>query len=153
MAASDTGLPTPSARWLRGFAHYNRRYLARHFHGLRLARDGGVPEPGGRPLVIYSNHPSWWDPLVGLYLAARLFPDRHHRIPMEAAAVARYRFFEKLGVFGVEAGSSIGVRRFLRQLEVLFADPRLEGAWRQPQFAALAARHQQPDSFTQGDSP
>ena len=35
---------------------------------------------------------------------------------------------------------------------LLYADPRLEDAWQHPQFAALAARHQQPNSFTQGDS-
>ncbi|MGK7294334.1 MAG: tetratricopeptide repeat protein [Candidatus Wenzhouxiangella sp. M2_3B_020] len=35
---------------------------------------------------------------------------------------------------------------------LLFADPRLDDAWQHPQFAALAARHQQPNSFTQGDS-
>lgn len=35
---------------------------------------------------------------------------------------------------------------------LLFADPRLAEAWRDPHFAALAARRRQPSSFTQGDS-
>jgi len=140
--AAEAGLPTPSVRWSRGFAHYNRRYLARHFHALRLARDGGAPDPGDRPLVIYTNHPSWWDPLVGLYLAARLFPERDHRIPMEARAVERYRFFEKLGVFGVEPGG-MGARRLLRQLAMLFDNPLTtvwitpEGRFRDPRARPL----------------
>lgn len=36
---------------------------------------------------------------------------------------------------------------------LLQADPRLQTAWTDPQFAALAARHQPSESFTQGDSP
>ncbi len=46
------------------------------------------------------------DPLICLRLAAELFPDRTHYGPIDAQALGRYRFFEKLGFFGVEAGTA-----------------------------------------------
>jgi hypothetical protein len=51
--------------------------------------------------------------MICLFLARRLFPDRRHYGPIEAAALTRYRFFEKLGFFGVEPGTIQGARRFL----------------------------------------
>lgn len=106
--------PTVSPWLLRGFARYSRRYLARHFHGVRLARGGAAPdETWDGPLVIYCNHSSWWDPLVGLLLALELLPARRHFAPIEAAQLERYRFFARLGFFGVEAGTLTGARAFL----------------------------------------
>ena len=37
-----------------------------------------------RPIVIYLNHASWWDPLVCLYLARRFFRDWTSVAPIEA---------------------------------------------------------------------
>ena len=47
------------------------------------------------PLIVVLNHPSWWDPLVGLVLT-ELFPDRAHYFPMDAHALQRYRIFQRL---------------------------------------------------------
>lgn len=69
--------------------------------------------PPDRPLIVYLNHPSWWDPLVCLEIALRLYPDRRHYGPIEAVALARYGFFGRLGFFGVEPGTARGARRFL----------------------------------------
>ena len=57
-------LPPISSPLLRWFTWYSRRYLRRHFHSLRVSRAGLPPHIAGRPLVIYSNHASWWDALV-----------------------------------------------------------------------------------------
>ena len=93
-----------SPRLVRFFTrHVKRFYLARDFHAVRLSKSGiPGPVPDG-PLIIVLNHPSWWDPLVGLVLA-ELFPDRAHYAPMDANALGRYRIFERLGMFGVEPG-------------------------------------------------
>lgn len=124
-AGRRDALPPTSPRLLRPFWFYTRRYLARHFHAVRLSRAGAVPDPGGdQPLVVYLNHASWWDPLIGLDLALRLFPKRRHHSPIDAGALARYRFFERLGFFGVEQHTARGARRFLEITDEILAAPR-----------------------------
>jgi len=64
------------------------------------------------PLIVVLNHPSWWDPLIGLLLTG-LFPERTHYGPMDAKALARYRLFNRLGFYGVEQGTARGAIAFL----------------------------------------
>lgn len=107
--------PEVSPLLLSMFGRYCEGYLARHFHAIRLSR-GHRPDLAmtrGKPLVIYFNHPSWWDPLVCLQLARQVFSDRRHYGPIDAKALGKYRFFEKLGFFGVETATSRGARQFL----------------------------------------
>jgi phytoene desaturase len=114
--------PRPSAWLLRLFTSYVRRYLARNFHALRLSREGRPEVPAEGPLVIVLNHPSWWDPLVAIVLKD-LFPQLTHYAPIDAAALGRYRFFGRLGFFGVEQGTSQGALAFLRTGAALLARP------------------------------
>jgi 1-acyl-sn-glycerol-3-phosphate acyltransferase len=72
--------------------------------------------------VIVLNHPSWWDPLVGAVLA-ELLPGREHYVPIEAAALARYRIFERLGFFAVQPGTRAGAREFLCTGAAVLARP------------------------------
>jgi hypothetical protein len=53
-----------------------------------------------------------------------LFPDRAHFAPMDAAALGRYRFLDRLGLFGVAAGALRGAREFLRTGEAILSRPR-----------------------------
>ena len=78
-------LPAISRPLLRLFAWYSRRYLCRHFDSLRGARTGAVAIPSGIPVVVYSNHASWWDPLVGLQFAEEFLPGKSVFVPMDAA--------------------------------------------------------------------
>jgi 1-acyl-sn-glycerol-3-phosphate acyltransferase len=109
---------------LKLFAGYTRRYLARHFHAIRLSRAGTPPELSDAPLVVVLNHPSWWDPLVSLLLARRCFPERSHFAPIEADALARYRVFARLGFFGVETGTRRGAATFLAVGRAILGQPR-----------------------------
>ena len=95
--------------------------MARHFHALRVA---GTPPITDAPLVVYLNHPGWWDPLICLLLARHYFPDRRHYAPIEAAQLERYRVFRKLGFFPVEKHSRRGAAQFLRGAEAALAQPR-----------------------------
>lgn len=132
------GEELPSPALLRLFAWYARRYIRRHFHALRLLC-GAFPEvPPDRPMIVVLNHPSWWDPLVGLALLRR-FPERAHHAPMDAAALAQYRFFRRLGFFGIERGSVRGAAAFLRQGARILARPRT-ALWVTAQGAFTDAR-------------
>jgi 1-acyl-sn-glycerol-3-phosphate acyltransferase len=109
----------PFSHGLNGwFMAYVRRYLRRHFHALRLLR-GEPPGPdhpdlAGQPVIFYANHPSWWDPLVFLTIGELLYPDRMVYGPIDATALGKYRFMEKIGFIGIEPGTWRGSARFLR---------------------------------------
>jgi phytoene desaturase len=112
----EKAVPATLARspWLlRGFTSYTRRYLARNFRAVRVLRGTRPTALPPGPVVVVLNHPSWWDPLVCLVLTS-LFPDRIHSAPIEADALQRYRFFARLGFFGVEPGTPHGALAFLR---------------------------------------
>jgi 1-acyl-sn-glycerol-3-phosphate acyltransferase len=127
-AAGVVDVPRISPWLWRGFGRYAECYLARHFHAVRLSRAGGLPPETDAPLVVYLNHPSWWDPLVCLLLARRLFPDRWHYAPIEASALGRYWFFRRLGFFGIEAGTRKGAATFLRVGRAILSRP-MTGLW------------------------
>ncbi len=101
-----------SEAMLRLFAWYLRWRLRRSFHAVRLS--GALPElPPGRPVILFANHPSWWDPALYIVLADKLFRGRPSFGPMDATSLARYGFFRRLGVFGIDKNSMTGARRFL----------------------------------------
>ena len=142
--------------WLwRLFTGYARHYMQRSFHAVRLLRAGQAPPILDRPLVIYCNHPSWWDPLLCLILAQRCFPARIHYAPMAASALARYRFFARLGCFGIATDTRQGAATFLRVGQAIaqrpqtalwitpagqFTDPRQRPVQFQPGLGHLARR-------------
>ena len=99
------------------------RFAAKHLRAIRLA-NWGAPQPGDAtaPLVIYANHPSWWDGVAFMILSTELLPGRRMFIPMEAAALTRYGFMRRIGVFGVEANSSRGAVGFLRTAQAVLGD-------------------------------
>ncbi len=101
---------------------YLRWYFSRNFHAVRVER-GGLPMAApGRPLIVYSNHPSWWDPALFALLTRTLFPGRAGYGPMEAEALGKYRVLRRIGVFGIEPGAR-GAARFLRTSLDLLAEP------------------------------
>jgi 1-acyl-sn-glycerol-3-phosphate acyltransferase len=106
-------VPEQSPLLLALFRRYARRYVSRHFRALRVSREGWPPSVPDGPLVIVLNHPSWWDPLLCIVLS-EYFAGRTHYAPMDAAALAQYRFFAKLGFFGIEPGTSRGAATLLR---------------------------------------
>ncbi|MGC3957155.1 MAG: lysophospholipid acyltransferase family protein [Verrucomicrobiota bacterium] len=126
---------------LGGFTWYSRRYLRRHFHSLRISRSGCLPKAKGFPLVVYSNHASWFDPLVGLVLKAHCYPQRNLFVPMDATALARYGFFRKLGFFPVEQNHRRGAVQFLRGAEmILKSEQSLLAVTPQGRFADVRER-------------
>lgn len=123
-SSGGTRRPLGSIALVRLFGLYVRRYLRRHFHGLRLSRSSSLPQLGDAPAIVYMNHPSWWDPLVGLHLALHLFADRPQAAVIDAAALGRYRILERLGFIGIERDSLRGTRRFVEASSEILSAPR-----------------------------
>jgi 1-acyl-sn-glycerol-3-phosphate acyltransferase len=118
-----SSVPQTSPLIFRLFTGYVRHYLRRSFHAVRLLRAGTPPQATSLPLVIYCNHPSWWDPLVCIFLARHFFPAQTHYGPIDAQALARYRFFTRLGFFGVASGTRQGAATFLRVSRAILQQP------------------------------
>jgi len=108
---------------VRFLAGVMARQMRGSFRAVRLARPGLPDLPAGRPVVVYFNHPSWWDPVFAMVLAPTLFPDREGYGPIEAAMLERYGVFRRIGLFGVEPGTRAGAAGFLATAEAILADP------------------------------
>ncbi|MDQ2711195.1 MAG: lysophospholipid acyltransferase family protein [Acidobacteriota bacterium] len=132
-------LPPIAKRQLKWFAAYIRFYLQRNFHGLHLLRLADLQKLEDLPILVCLNHPSWWDPLIALYLSQRFFASRQNRGPIAAEGLSKYRLFERLGFFGIEKASSRGAARFLHigQAALSTASGAL---WVTPQGAFTDAR-------------
>ncbi len=138
------------------FRLYLRYFFWRKFRAVRIAA-GTVPPPyAGRPLVIYCNHPSWWDPALILLAMPRLFRGRRGFGPMDAAELERYGLFRRMGLFGIDPTSPRGAASFLRvaraglahpdtmlgiTAEGSFTDPRLRPVRLRAGLAHLARHH------------
>ena len=147
-------LPASSRLLLLGFSMVARRRLRKSFRAVRMLHAGRLQSAPAGPLVIYLNHPSWWDPIVCAELARRLLPGRHHRAPISAAALKRYRFFGRIGMFPVEQNSARGAAQFLRASQSVmdgsgvlwitaeghFTDPRTRPTHLAPGLGALLHR-------------
>jgi 1-acyl-sn-glycerol-3-phosphate acyltransferase len=126
-AAGSGATPSPMAlRSPRHLAFFHRvftRFARRHLRAVRLARWGRPVLPGDGPVVVFANHPSWWDGVAVMLLWKRLLGERDLYVPMDAEALGRYGFMRRLGVFGVEPGAR-GAAGFLRVAGEVLASPR-----------------------------
>jgi 1-acyl-sn-glycerol-3-phosphate acyltransferase len=120
-AAAVTALRSPRRlAFMR--AAFLRTFKA-DFHAMRRSHGGAAPADAPH-LVLYANHPAWWDPVTLLLATELLFPGRPVYAPMEAAMLARYPVFRRLGIFPVETGSRAGARQFLAGAMQVLRDPR-----------------------------
>jgi chlorobactene lauroyltransferase len=92
------------------------------FSRVWLKVEGPLPHPADGPLVVYMNHPGWWDGYMAFLLDKRVFRERlQSYIMMEEKQLRAYRFFTLCGAFSVdrrpgEAERSIGyISRLLRE--------------------------------------
>lgn len=111
---TQVDVPAINRTLLRLFVRYSRSYLKKHFRAVYMAG----PEPGleqrREPTVVYLNHAAWWDPLICLLLSDRFASNLHNFAPIDHRSLAHFRFFRKLGFFGVEKGTRLGTKQFFR---------------------------------------
>lgn len=121
-APPRTELPR-SSPWLVGwFCWYVRRFVRKHLHAVCVTRDT-LPGPISGPLVVYMNHPAWWDPMVGAVLTRTIFADRTCFAPIDSEALRNYPFFERIGFFGVDPTSRSGAADFLATARLVLQSP------------------------------
>ncbi len=144
------GSKAVSTRFLRPF-------IRRHFHAIAIERQSRCEDSLDKtaPLIVYGNHPSWWDPLVAHFLNQTLFPDRQFYAPIDQEALEQYRVLGKLGFYGVRLNTTSGAAAFLKQSMAIlghggtaiwitpegqFADARDHSAELMPGLAHLCTR-------------
>lgn len=120
--SAEAELPRRTEWFINGFRWYAAHYVRKHFHAVRLSRGSAALPESKRPFLVVMNHPSWWDPMIAVILS-RDFLQRAHFAPIEQQMLDRYRFFRKLGFFGVEPGTSRGAVTFLRIAKRIMAEP------------------------------
>lgn len=112
-AQAERDLAQRSPVWFGFFARVFRRAFARDFHALRVSRGGPPPDPATPRLVLYANHPSWWDAVAFVLLTDTVFAGRPGYVPIDARMLRRYGFMARIGAFGVDLESPTGGAAFL----------------------------------------
>lgn len=142
-ADTQAVLSARSPAVVRFMTFYMRRYARRHFHAVRLAH-GSAPAVGAdEPVLVFANHPAWWDPVLFILLQAHCFAGHVGYGPMEAAALGRYGIFRRIGVFPIEPATQRGAARFLRIGSGLLGVPGTV-LWVTAQGAFVDARRRPP---------
>jgi 1-acyl-sn-glycerol-3-phosphate acyltransferase len=93
------------AEWI--FTPYLKRLYRSHFHRLRLLGEAPPQDPEV-PLLIVPNHNTWWDGFFVYTLNKELLHRRLYMM-MLAEQLSRYRFFSRLGAYGINPGSRSSV--------------------------------------------
>jgi 1-acyl-sn-glycerol-3-phosphate acyltransferase len=134
----DAEVPDISRPLLRLFSFYTSHYLRRHFGSIYLS--GEPPNfADDRPAVIYLNHASWWDPLACLLLSSHFTHTHRNYAPIDARSLNQFRFFSRLGFFGVQKDSRRGAVDFLRTASAILHS-RNAILWVTPQGEFVAQR-------------
>lgn len=143
--AGEDPFAARSAWRLTLFRWYLHWFFWCRFSAVRLSR-GHIPDdPLGRPVVVFTNHPSWWDPALMMLVSPKLFPGRLGFGPMDEAALGRYGMFRRFGVFPVARGRR-GAVQFLRAATAGLAETRAilwitaEGDFSDPRKRPLVLR-------------
>jgi len=136
-----------SRRWLMdGFCWYARKMIRRSFHvfAVDVSTLNYASMDKNVPLVIMSNHPGWWDPIVGMMLCRECFADRVFYAPIDAEALKKYRIFQKLGYFGIQANTRQGAADFIEQSKYVLSS-EASSLWITPEGRFTDVRdHRQP---------
>lgn len=136
-------LPARSPLWIRWFTRYTRKYLRKNFHAIHTSALPDFSALAGQPLLVYLNHASWWDPLTSLVLAMEFLADREHYAAMDAGMLRKFRFFARLGFFGLEPGTPTGAKTLLKVSdEILHGDN--SALWLTPQGRFADVRERPP---------
>lgn len=128
--------PPPVPAWFQnGFHAFLKPFLKRHFHAVAIERQSRCDLLGdsSKPLIVYGNHASWWDPLIAHFLNRTLLQGRQFYAPIDADALEQYRVFGKLGFYGVKLDTARGAAAFLKQSMEILQSERGTAIWLTPE--------------------
>ena len=132
------------------FRHYIADLARKRFHAVRIAGrerlEGWDPKV---PTVAYANHSNWWDGFMA-FLITHLAQGGRFHVMMEERHLARYRFFSRIGAFGVDREHPRAAHESLRHALDLLAQSRTT-VWIFPQ-GVLRPNDVRPLSFYPGAS-
>lgn len=110
---------------------FNPWFRPRMKLGVRTTRVAGIPEllPARRPLLLVSNHVSWWDGFILRGVQQAIRPRQPLHIVMLEGELARRPLLRRLGGVGLDPGSTASLLSLLRDFR--------EERRRDPAFSAL----------------
>lgn len=117
-----------------------RRRLRKNFRALRIANLDRFPRGPNEPLIVYLNHPSWWDPLTCIALAPHIIGRRRFYGPIEEKSLQKYSTFRRLGLFPVEIDTPRGAAQFLRAASAVLQQGDVLGLTPQGRFTDTRTR-------------
>jgi hypothetical protein len=103
------------------FLPYILRQFQNHFHGLYFL--GPVPAIDPTlPLLITTNHSTWWDGFFFYILNKKILKRKGYLMMLEEQ-LSKYRFFSRIGAFGIEQGFARKSYEALRYSADVLRDP------------------------------
>ncbi len=133
-----------SPRFTKFFGGYSCRLMRKKFASVRIEKAGfGVLQEAVQhegPLVIAMNHPSWWDPIVGVVIRHTYFPDRPSLSPIEMKMYDRFKFMRKLGLFGIDPDHRNALREMVAYVRAQCDEHRRTAFFITPQGAFTDVR-------------
>lgn len=114
---------TEKNRFIQHLARaYVKRRLGRTFSDVRILGASRLRAALDRgPVIVASNHVSWWDPLVMVHLDAKLKSDAY--CLMDKANLDGLRFFSWLGALPLDRSSPRASLRDLERAAILLSEP------------------------------
>jgi 1-acyl-sn-glycerol-3-phosphate acyltransferase len=95
-------IPARKSKWFMAwFSRHAEKRIASTFEQVRVAGLAHLKAALSQPVILVSNHTSWWDPLVCLLVAVRMV-DCDPYAMMDADNLRKLPFFARVGAFGVE---------------------------------------------------
>lgn len=107
-----------SGPWARVVSRYVAWKVRQAFRAVWIR--GTLPEGG--QLLVYANHPGFWDGFIAHQLGAAAGWDAYAL--MDEQNLERYRFLRRLGAFSVRRGQAASTRQSLRYARELLGRPR-----------------------------
>ena len=97
------------------FKYFSRIKLRNHFQNIRFA---GNIEDLGQPMLVISNHFSWWDGFIQLQLNNHLFKRKFHVMMLEEQ-LNKFMILNKGGAFSVQKNSRDIIKSLNYSVDVL----------------------------------
>ena len=97
------------------FRLYTCWKIKRNFHGVRIK---GEFTDRGLPVLIISNHFSWWDGFWAEYLNMKVFRRKFYFMMLDEQ-LKKHMFFNKTGGYSVKKGSSSVIESLSYTAEIL----------------------------------